>query len=114
MRFLTQSKRNKEDNLDFADYTSHDIADRKALNPFEHLCNQEHSLTIKELINFVHQEQMAPKEKQFFSLELGGYSKSKIMSVMSITSVSYYAYRRRCRSRIKNHIHSNNISLNAQ
>lgn len=114
MRFLTYSKRNREDNTDFTEYYSHEISDKKTDDPFDQLSQKENSFRMQELINFVHKEKMSPKEKCFFSFELAGYSKCKIMSLMSIKPVSYYAYRKRCRSRIKNYISSNNIKLDAQ
>lgn len=109
LKFITNSKRNKEYNFTSLHPEDFNIdADRfssKDLNPFQVFNSREHSLEKQKAIKSVYKKYMTPKEKCFFRCEFSSLSKEDTCKIMNLSHPHhYYVWRTRIRSRLKKHV----------
>lgn len=109
LKFITNSKRNKEYNFTSL-YTEDSNIDEDHFpsnnpSPFQIFNSKEDSFEKQKAIKSVYEKYMSPKEKCFFCCELSFLSKEETCKVMNLSHPHhYYVWRRRIRSRLKKHV----------
>lgn len=100
-KFLSQKKRNREDNADFVG----DLGCDGKLCPKSILQSKEDSFVKKNIISRIKSKFLTPRELEFYLLFENGEDRLSIMSLMNIKKCSYYQYRNRVINRFKKNLH---------
>ena len=100
-KFLTQKKRNREDNAEFFG----DLVCDASSPPHLILQNKEDEFHKKNIISKIKSKFLSPRELEFYLLFEKGKDRSSIMSLMNIKKCSYYQYRNRIADRFFKNLH---------
>lgn len=101
-KFLTKLKRNREDALDF-NFDRLEFS-KSYSSPLEKLLIKEGNKSTLDNINFILENKMSEREKNFFKYTRDGWNRSEIMNKMNLKQTNYYAYRRRINEKFKNYL----------
>lgn len=103
MRYLTETKRNKEQESYSEDSFAHSLQHVENKLPFHPLLKKELHEEQMKILHDIKDTKMPPREKEFLEYQLKGWSKPDIVYAMKLTKDSqFYVYKRRVVQRIKN------------
>jgi len=113
MRFLTESKRNREDASDYSTdsfaYSLHHIENQM---PFDPILKKELHDQQMSILHDIKNSKMPPRERQFFEYQLEGWSKQEIIYAMKLNKDGHFnVLKRRVLQRLIKHSKSYNYDI---